>query len=95
MYTLYGFFQNILRSKIILRSTLHWISVHSFLLTSVHYMNILSLSSHLLMDMYILYGFCLTNKVVNGTFMYKCLYGHMLSFLVGKYLGLDRLVHTG
>ena len=52
---------------------------------------IICLSIHLLMDIYVVSSFWLLQIKLLRTFMHKDLCGHMLSFVFGRFLAVERL----
>lgn len=67
--------------------------VHSFLLLPVfHCLTYYNLLINLLMNTWVMSTLKTLKIKLLGTFEYKPLYGHMLSFLLGRYLGVEWLV---
>ena len=68
-------------------------AVHSFILPSsipLYGCAASCLSDHLLMTFGLFLFFCCCKSL---GFVYKSLYGHVLSFLLGKYIGVEWLDH--
>lgn len=69
--------------------------VHSFLLLLVfHCLTYYNLSINLLMNIRVMPTLKTLKIKLLGTFEYTSLYGHMLSFLLGRYVGVEWLGHT-